>query len=49
MYTQIGVELADGSSATIHQTGEGAERGLGAPGQRITIGWNLLDGQVLTE
>ncbi|MFQ5854126.1 MAG: ABC transporter ATP-binding protein [Anaerolineae bacterium] len=49
MYTQIVVELADGSLGMLHQT---SERGTDYPsqeliGQRIFIGWKTQDGQVL--
>jgi spermidine/putrescine transport system ATP-binding protein len=51
MYTQIVVELADGSSAIIHQTGEGeTDNALqNLVGQRITIGWKIRDGQLLAD
>jgi spermidine/putrescine transport system ATP-binding protein len=51
MYTQIVVELAGGSTATIHHTGEGAAQEAAGQlvGQRVTIGWRGHDGQVLTE
>jgi spermidine/putrescine transport system ATP-binding protein len=51
MYIQIGVELADGSVVTIHQTSEGETGNVSQSlvGQRITIGWNIRDGQVLTD
>ena len=51
MYTQVVVELADGSVAMIHQTGEG-EGDSASPqslvGRRVTIGWKVRDGQLLT-
>jgi spermidine/putrescine transport system ATP-binding protein len=51
MYTQIGAELADGSTVLIHQASKGesdsASRDL--VGQRITIGWQIRDGQLLTD
>ena len=51
MYTQIVVELADGATATIHDTGEAGAEGTAQRlmGQRIYIGWKVQDGQVLTE
>ncbi len=51
MYTQIAVELSDGSMATIHQTGETepVDVSQGLIGQRVTIGWKIQDGQVLID
>jgi ABC-type Fe3+/spermidine/putrescine transport system ATPase subunit len=51
MYTQLAAELADGSSAVIHQTGEA--RADSPPqqfiGQRVYVGWRVPDGQVLVD
>jgi spermidine/putrescine transport system ATP-binding protein len=51
MYTQIGAELADGSMVLIHQASEGETDSAlqNLVGQRITIGWQVHDGQVLTD
>jgi spermidine/putrescine transport system ATP-binding protein len=51
MYTQIVVELADRSTAMIHQTGEGETDNVSQNlvGQRITIGWKIRDGQLLAD
>jgi spermidine/putrescine transport system ATP-binding protein len=51
MYTQIGVELADGTTVLIHQPGEGETDSVSQSlvGQRITIGWKIRDGQLLTD
>jgi spermidine/putrescine transport system ATP-binding protein len=51
MYTQIIVELADKSTAMIHQTGEGEADNVSQNlvGQRITIGWKIRDGQLLAD
>ena len=51
MYTQIGVELGDGTTVLIHQPGEGETDRVSQNlvGQRITIGWKIADGQLLTD
>jgi spermidine/putrescine transport system ATP-binding protein len=51
MYMQIVVELADGSTVMIHQTGEGetGEVMQDLVGQRITIGWKSRDSQLLSD
>jgi len=51
MYTQIGVELADGTTVLIHQASEGETDSVSQNmvGQRITIGWKIQDGQLLTD
>ncbi len=49
MYTQIGCELAGGAPVLVHQTSQaGAGDALAiSPGQKIWIGWQVGDGQVL--
>jgi spermidine/putrescine transport system ATP-binding protein len=51
MYTQIVVELADGSLGTVHQTGEKETDNVSQSliGQRIYIGWKIQEGQVLPD
>jgi len=51
MYTQIVVELADGSTAMIHQASEGETENASQNliGQRISVGWRIRDGQVLID
>ncbi len=47
MYTQVVVELANGSMALAHHTGDSASQEL--VGQRVHIGWKMQDGQVLVD
>jgi len=51
MYTQIVGELADGSLALIHQTGEAGASNASQElvGQRVSIGWKTPDGQILID
>jgi hypothetical protein len=49
MYTQITFELSDGTSGIVHQTSEkrSSPTFQDLVGQRIYIGWNSQDGQIL--
>jgi spermidine/putrescine transport system ATP-binding protein len=49
MYTQIGCELPGGAPVIVHQTsqaGTGDDLAI-TPGQKIRVGWQVRDGQVL--
>jgi spermidine/putrescine transport system ATP-binding protein len=51
MYTQIGCDLAGGAQVTVHQTSEAStdEAPTVALGQRIWVGWQSQDGQILPD